>query len=205
MTIVPTLTRLLTADERLRFVTIGDRFDHLFPAELRSRVEAVPGTATAAYLDPDWFEDSQLGVVRYYELAKRMELDIAVAPIEHTTFNRCKSDLKLKEYGALGLPTVATRFGPYARYQERSPETVALMARTASEWESALRALIDSQDLRASLATANLSYVRNKHLLSIGLASWEEALLTVLVQAAHSRRRCFLVAMAEELQSVSAG
>src|ERR1700722_11862782 len=95
------IMKLMLEDERIRFVTIGDSFAHLFPLSVRSRVEFVWGTATAGDLNLDHIEDSLLGIVRYYAVANRADFDIAIAPLAHTTFNRCKSDLKLKEYGIL--------------------------------------------------------------------------------------------------------
>ncbi len=43
----------------------------------------------------------------------RRRWSCAVAPLCATTFNRSKSDLKLLEYSAMGLPAVASRWGPY--------------------------------------------------------------------------------------------
>ncbi len=47
------------------------------------------------------------------ELA-RMDLDVAVAPLEHNLFNECKSNLRLLEYGACGFPVVCTDIRCYA-------------------------------------------------------------------------------------------
>ena len=45
--------------------------------------------------------------------ARRNRWHAAVAPLTDNSFNRGKSDLKLLEYGALGLPVVASAVGPY--------------------------------------------------------------------------------------------
>lgn len=39
--------------------------------------------------------------------------DFGIAPLRSTPFNKCKSALKIYEYGALGLPVIASAGGPY--------------------------------------------------------------------------------------------
>jgi glycosyltransferase involved in cell wall biosynthesis len=41
------------------------------------------------------------------------EFDVAIAPLADTAFNRLKSDIKLLEYTAMGLPAVVSAIGPY--------------------------------------------------------------------------------------------
>lgn len=38
----------------------------------------------------------------------RLDLDLAVAPVEQNLFNECKSNLRLLEYGACGFPVVCS-------------------------------------------------------------------------------------------------
>lgn len=42
----------------------------------------------------------------YPRKINELQINVAIAPLEDNTFNRCKSDLKLIESGALGLPVV---------------------------------------------------------------------------------------------------
>lgn len=42
-----------------------------------------------------------------------LDLDLALAPLEHTRFNECKSNLRLLENGILGIPVIATDITPY--------------------------------------------------------------------------------------------
>jgi hypothetical protein len=42
-----------------------------------------------------------------------LNLDIAVAPLAQTPFNQAKSNLRLLEYGVLGIPVVCTDIDPY--------------------------------------------------------------------------------------------
>lgn len=58
----------------------------------------------------------------------------AVAPLKTTEFNRYKSDLKLLEYGMLGLPAIASDFGPYAG----RTDLARLVDPSPSSWSRAL-------------------------------------------------------------------
>ena len=42
-----------------------------------------------------------------------LDLDVAVAPLEHNPFNEAKSNLRLLEYGVLGYPVICTNILPY--------------------------------------------------------------------------------------------
>jgi glycosyltransferase involved in cell wall biosynthesis len=84
----------------------------------------------------------------YYLTLSALDLDIAVAPITDSEFNRYKSNLKTLEYGMLGCPVVASNFGPYrwlTHYQN------ALLANSSHDWYMFLKFLIDDDNLRTSL------------------------------------------------------
>ncbi|MCO6412060.1 MAG: sulfotransferase [Thiogranum sp.] len=42
-----------------------------------------------------------------------LNLDLAIAPLEHNRFNECKSNLRILEYGILGWPVIASDITPY--------------------------------------------------------------------------------------------
>jgi glycosyltransferase involved in cell wall biosynthesis len=51
----------------------------------------------------------------YGELPRMLaRLDIGIAPLADIPFNAVRSNVKLKEYGAMGLPWLASPIGPYA-------------------------------------------------------------------------------------------
>ncbi len=50
----------------------------------------------------------------YPSKLKECAFDIGIAPLIETGFNQCKSDIKVKEYAALGIPVIATRMKPYS-------------------------------------------------------------------------------------------
>ncbi len=49
----------------------------------------------------------------YPDKLAALGLDLAIAPLEANAFNECKSNLRLLEYGALGIPVIASDQLPY--------------------------------------------------------------------------------------------
>lgn len=72
--------------------------------------------------------------------------DIALAPVISNSFGNAKSDLKVKEYSALGIPVVASRVTPYLEASTRGAPVA--FADTYNEWYDAIMRLVRDQDLR---------------------------------------------------------
>lgn len=81
-----------------------------------------------------------------------MRWDIGVAPLADNTFNTSKSDLKAKEYMALGIPGVYSRAAPYAATVTHG-ET-GFLASNRKQWLEALNALADDAGLRKRMGRA---------------------------------------------------
>lgn len=92
--IAPTLRRFCERNPDVDLHTIGTDFR---PAM------KLPGRHT------EWSRD----VWNYY---RQVDFDIGLAPIVDSVFNRSKSPIKAIEYGALGIPVIASDFGPYRDY-----------------------------------------------------------------------------------------
>lgn len=52
-------------------------------------------------------------VQEYLPALKNMKVDVAVAPLLDNHFNACKSNLKLIEFGAIGIPVITSDVYPY--------------------------------------------------------------------------------------------
>jgi len=87
-----------------------------------------------------------------------LQADIAVAPLVDTEFNRCKSPLKLLEYGVLAIPVVASSLTPY----ESAP---ILRATGPDQWLKAL-AVLDCSARRAEFGKTLKLWINNNHALS---------------------------------------
>ena len=99
-----------------------------------------------------------------------LHLDVAVAPLAKNDFNRCKSNLKLLEYGALGIPVVCTDIEPYrgapVQRLENQPDL----------WIDALRARIHDPDGGRLEGEQLASWVRAGWMLEDHLDTWADAL-----------------------------
>lgn len=83
--------------------------------------------------------------------------DIAIAPVINNAFGNCKSDLKIKEYSAMGIPIVASPIVPYKEAAKSNAQIC--FAETFEEWYNALKGLIDSQARRDEMARSNKEWV----------------------------------------------
>jgi glycosyltransferase involved in cell wall biosynthesis len=80
---------------------------------------------------------------------RSIDFDIALAPLKPHTFNRSKSNLRLLELSALGIPTVASNVGPYA---DRSLHGVrGFLVDRDHEWPKYLAILVNDNDLRREM------------------------------------------------------
>jgi glycosyltransferase involved in cell wall biosynthesis len=99
------------------------------------------------------------------------EWDVGIAPLADVSFNRARSNCKLKEYAAVGTPWLASPVGPYLGLGER--EGGRLIA--DEEWHAALLRLVDQPRERAKLAKRGRKWARG-HAMSRNVKRWEAAL-----------------------------
>lgn len=190
--LVKPLCKLMDEFPAVRVVFCGADMRGLFmqpyfngghPAVLkRNRVEFAGMTHSEGDFTADDVE-RPIAPVAYYDLLNAADLDIALAPIRPMTFNRSKSWIKLLEYGMLGVPTVASNFGPYRDFDSRRVQNdVAPTIWTANDpadWHRILRRLVMFPEERARMAQANRDYVGEHHLISKTLPVWERALASL--------------------------
>jgi glycosyltransferase involved in cell wall biosynthesis len=183
---VPALCKLLDEFPELQIVFLGADLRGLFPQpyfkpsvfKANNRVEFIPGDYTTTAFELKDLASLDIGPLRYIELLKRAQFDIAIAPIESNTFNRGKSWVKVLEYGMVGIPTVASNFGPYREYKAGGGQI--LLADSTAEWHRALRSLIVDETARLRLAFNNREHIEAHHLISRGADTWETALQSVM-------------------------
>ena len=87
-------------------------------------------------------------------------IDIGCLPLQDTEFNRTKSNLKWLEFGALGIPCVASPVGPYAMLRG---EVDVLHARNKKQWVQGLLRLIDDTELRRRIGMNARDVVVSKY------------------------------------------
>jgi hypothetical protein len=105
--------------------------------------------------------------------------DIGIAPLLPNRFNEFKSPLKLLDYGAMGLPVVASPVRPYHEFAEAHPGVLRL-ARRPEEWIDDLHALVVSPYECEKLGRALSRCVRAHYDARDGAANWWAAIRSVV-------------------------
>jgi glycosyltransferase involved in cell wall biosynthesis len=74
--------------------------------------------------------------------------DVGIAPIADVSFNRVRSNVKVKEYAAVGVPWLASPIGPYRGMGERQGGRLVPDAL----WQRRVEELVGDDEARAALA-----------------------------------------------------
>jgi glycosyltransferase involved in cell wall biosynthesis len=154
-----TLEQLLQRHAHLEIVSIGMELG------VRSRrYEAVPFSVYA-----------QLPTILSH-------LDIGIAPLADIDFNRVRSNVKLKEYAAVGLPWLASPIGPYAGMGEDQGGRLV----PDDRWHAELDALITDADERRRLGFRGRRWAEQET-IEHHVERWEQVLQEAAERAAAPR------------------
>jgi glycosyltransferase involved in cell wall biosynthesis len=110
----------------------------------------------------------------YYKL---IDFDIGLAPLVPGVFSRSKSAIKAMEYGALGIPVIASDVEPYRDYVVDG--VTGWLVRREHEWATRLRELINDEAMRTEMG-AKAKEVASQHTIQTGWADWQAAYESVL-------------------------
>lgn len=117
--------------------------------------------------------------VDFTELLKvTSTMDIGIAPLVDTPFNRCRSNSKLKEYASGGAAWLASPVGPYRELGENEGGVHV----ADDGWLDALDAVIRSRRTRRRLAKRALRWA-NGQTIDHHVHLWETALLGAVERA----------------------
>jgi glycosyltransferase involved in cell wall biosynthesis len=135
--LTPMLRNVMARDERIRVTTAGVKLD----------------------LDPERYV--YIRKVQFHSLAAHIaEFDIGIAPLGDHPMSYARSNIKLKEYAAAGVPWVASPRGPYADLGAKAGGiTVA-----DDRWEQALLDLAGSRLKRMRLRRNAESWAKGQHI-----------------------------------------
>jgi glycosyltransferase involved in cell wall biosynthesis len=87
---------------------------------------------------------------RVWDHYLRLNMDVGLAPLDTSeTFNDTKSDIKLREYAALGIPFIATKSKAYTN---TTLSVRGMVAESEREWEEGLEELYRNANLRSWMA-----------------------------------------------------
>lgn len=127
------LATVLKHDWRARFHAVG----HDFTRYLEVRAKQMRHTPWSP------------AVEAYY---RTVDFQVGIAPLAEHGFNESKSAIKALEYAAMGIPIVASRFGPYAAFVQH--EVTGYLVDGPREWCDALFELVEDRDLRERMGAA---------------------------------------------------
>lgn len=101
---------------------------------------------------------------RFAEHIQQQRVDLWIAPLANTPFNRAKSAIKYLEYGATATPGIFSRIDPYVAVIQDGENGV--LADSAEEWNSRLDMLIQNEPMRLQMGQRALETVRDHWALS---------------------------------------
>lgn len=111
---------------------------------------------------PDRFRFEIAGSLEHYCKFVRT-LDVGIAPLLPTEYNRCRSDVKFLEYAAHGVVGVMQRMEPYVETIKHGEN--GMLFSNETELTAALDRLASAPALRERLAQTAYDYVRRERLL----------------------------------------
>lgn len=88
------------------------------------------------------------------------KFDVGIAPLADIPMSYARSDVKLKEYSALGVPWLASNRGPYASL---NPKNGGLLVEDDA-WEAALLEMVSSKWKRAQLRRCAERWARSQRI-----------------------------------------
>ncbi len=101
-----------------------------------------------------------------------IDFDVTLAPLRPSPFNRSKSAIRCLEAAALGIPVIASDFGPYADFVQHG--VTGLLVRRPHEWGKRLRTLLDPFTRREMGRKAR--ELATGHTIEANIELWEKAL-----------------------------
>lgn len=88
----------------------------------------------------------------YVKMMKKLDWDIAIAPLPNTSFHRCKYFNKFLEYSSFGLPAIYSKVEPYT-FIVKDGFNGLYAEDDAQSWITALSSLIENEELRNQIAS----------------------------------------------------
>jgi glycosyltransferase involved in cell wall biosynthesis len=159
-------------------VPIADALHRLLDAHANVRVVSL---GAAMGIDHERYRVDK--GIPFFDLPPRLtEWDIGLAVIADIPFNRARSNVKLKEYAALGLPWLASPIGPYAGMGEQQGGRLV----PDDGWYAALERLVLKPRERRKLAKRAAKWGREQT-IGANAAVWEKALEGAVARAAGAR------------------
>lgn len=107
--------------------------------------------------DRSYFVDRWTPISQWPAACKGWNIDIGIAPLRDSHFNRAKSNLRWLEYSAIKVPTIASKIVPFESIKDGKD---GILCTNQRQWYEALKTLIQDEKKRKSLGET--AYLRCK-------------------------------------------
>jgi glycosyltransferase involved in cell wall biosynthesis len=109
----------------------------------------------------------------FYGALRRLQLDVALAPLDDHHFNYSKSNVRVLQAGAIECAIVASDVGPYRCI--RDGETgFKVKANAPSRWVSLLMDVVQDERLRARVSAGARAWVEKECSMDVTGPLWAE-------------------------------
>ena len=112
------------------------------------------------------YHDFERDFQAYPKALARLDLDLAIAPLDINPFNEAKSNLRLLEYGAMGWPVICTDIYPY----QNAP--VTRLPNDPQKWITTIREQLAEPAALREAGRALQKWVHNGFILENHVGSW---------------------------------
>ena len=113
-------------------------------------------------------------VSQYPAALASWRFDIMLAPLEDNPFNRCKSNIKILEAAAMGVPILVSPVTPYSDFAARDPELSFMVCKTTAQWSTKIRQLIHEPALRSHLVMRMRKVMEEHFSIEVVKEKWLE-------------------------------
>lgn len=153
------LKRILDEFPHTKFIAVGElRLQEMFKGY---NVEIMPGVEFDAY-------PAKLHGLR---------LDMGLAPLRDTKFNRCKSPIKFYEYAIAKVPGV---YSPTVYHQRGFDGKFGMEATDEEDWYRTMKNMVISKEIREDIISGAYGYVRTRCDLKKTIVLWKRAYESLL-------------------------
>lgn len=123
------------------------------------------------------FEPEVVNFLDYPRFSASYPADIGLVPLAEHEFNNCKSDLKLLELGAHGIPLLASPRPDFIRHKK---EQIMLYADSPSQWVEQLTWALEHPEELAQIGQRAKEYVWAERTSHRAAKLWREIILEAL-------------------------
>lgn len=163
---IEAIDRILKENDDVRLIIVG-----YIPDCVRDKISNENNIWWDGRVMYETFKD----VESYVSLSKTLKANCAIAPLQNTKFNICKSNLKWLEYTASCIPTIASNVSPYK--EDIINGKNGFLASNVNEWYENINKLLNDNQLCADIVNTARITIEDKYDIKSVVYDWEKAII----------------------------